>query len=133
MLRAVREDSCSASTRRVVQSMIIALAPSLNLRSIYFFFSPALSREYFHLKKQRHSFAFVKRRGGASPFVLLQLGGLGTGLSPHFTRGGAGTRPGQPPLPLPFPGFLACPCGGGLHGPVSPCSFLPSLPPPVCT
>lgn len=39
---------------------------------------------------------------GASPFVLLQLGGLGTGLSPHFTRGGAGTRPGQPPL-SPFP------------------------------
>lgn len=86
-----------------------------------------MSREYFHLKKKRDSFAFVKSIGGWEPL----LPGSGTSLSPHFTRGGAGTnpRPGQPPL-CSFPDFPARPCGAGLHGPVSPLS---SLPPPVCT
>lgn len=38
----------------------------LSLNYDYLMFLPGVSLKYFHLKKKRHSFAFLKRRGGRS-------------------------------------------------------------------
>lgn len=80
-----------------------------------------MSREYFHLKKKRHSFAFVKRMGGGSVSFLSARSRCFRDQSlPRFCPGRCRDQPaaGQPPLSS-CPGFPARPCGGSLHGPRS--------------
>lgn len=131
MYRAVREDSCSAYTRRVVQWYLL-LAASLNLRLIFFFFFRECLESTL-LKEEAALIRVCEENGGWEPLTsfLRVLGSSGTSLSPHFAWGGAGTSP----RPGSLPSHLAL-ASRRVHAVVASmdrCLHAPSLPPPVCT
>lgn len=98
-----------------------------NLLLIHFSFFPGSVSRVLSLREEAAFIRLCEENGGWEPPFLRVLCGSGTSLSSDSTWGRAGTSPGpgQPPLSS-CPGFPARPCGGSLHGPVSPLSLPPS-------